>query len=309
MLVTTSKITLRLVFILSIPLNFIKGQIRTDEEPKRLYYERTQRIKKFREMKNMRDVLHLDKLWMGKRRLSGSISYNNGRILIDDGKEIKTEWRHAVAYSIRYRFFEEFCLNLTFFDNLNKKADAPWIGDYAFSIGRYNWKRKKINFGYENYGNHKYNDNLSSFLNKFLEGYLFCSYNFQFNKLNKFIKADNTSAFHLVTFVRYSVNFRNERNETLGGIFNGKPVTGIAARYVIYKNIYVESALYLYLPGRKQPWDPDFSYGFGYFNWRAFRISFSYGNWAINRFPWNSNIYSRYGFLDGNFRLVANWVW
>lgn len=285
------------------------GQIRTNEEPKRLYYERTARVKKFKDMKNMRDVLHVDKLWMGKRRFSGSISYNTGRVIIDNGTEKNTEWRHAIAYSIRYRFFEEFCLNITFFNDLNKNASAPWIGDYSFGIGRFNWKKRKLNFGYENYGNHKYKDDFKTFINKFLEGYLFCSYNLQFEKLNKLIKIDRTSSINVVSFVRYSINFRNDREEILGGLLNGKPTSGIALRYIVLKNIYVESAVYFYLPGRKQPWDPDYSYGFGYFDWRAFRLSFSYGNWAINRFPWNNTNYSKYGFLDGNFRVVANWAW
>jgi hypothetical protein len=309
MTLNTKNIARYIVFVLLLIPKINKSQIRTDEEPKRLYYERTARIKKFKEMKNMRDVLHLDKLWMGKRRISGGISYNTGRVIVDDGKNKFPVWRQAMAYSIRYRFYEEFCMNLTFFNELNKQVIAPWIGDYSFGFGRYNWKKRKINFGYENFGNHKYNDNFKTFLGKFLEGYIFCSYNFQFQKLNKFLRIDPSTAVHFVAFSRYSVNFRNDREETLGGLFNGKPVTGLAARYIVLKDIYIESAIYFYLPGRKQPWDPDYSYGFGYFNWRAFRISMTYGNWAINRFPWNSNSYSSYGFLDGNFRVVANWTW
>ncbi|MFL5752299.1 MAG: hypothetical protein ACJ76F_02745, partial [Bacteroidia bacterium] len=60
---------------------------------------------------------------------------------------------------------------------------------------------------------------------------------------------------------------------------------------------------------KKLPWDPDYSYGFGYFDWRNFRISLTYGNWAINRLPWNRNYYPHYGFWDGNFRIVGNWIW
>ncbi|MFN6037298.1 MAG: hypothetical protein ACK452_02425, partial [Bacteroidota bacterium] len=256
---------LKIIIIILISAHgLIKSQIRTDEEPKRLYYERTARIKKFKEMQNMRDVLHLDKLLMGKRRFSGNISFNTGRIIVDNGIRISEEWRSAIAYNVRYRFFEEFCINVTLYNDFNKQAVAPWVGDYSFNFGRYNWKRKKINFGYENFGNHKYNDNLKTFFNKFLEGYFFASYNFQFKKINELIKIDPTSAVRFVAFTRYSVNFRNAKEESLGGLLSGKPVTGFAARYIIFKDIYIESALYLYLPDRKQPWDPDYSYGFGY---------------------------------------------
>jgi hypothetical protein len=76
--------------------------------------------------------------------------------------------------------------------------------------------------------------------------------------------------------------------------------------------MYVESAVYYYPEEKlkKAPWDPDYSYGFGYFDWRSFRLSVTYGNWAVNRFPWNEQTdYPHYGFLDGNFRIIANWIW
>jgi hypothetical protein len=57
------------------------------------------------------------------------------------------------------------------------------------------------------------------------------------------------------------------------------------------------------------PWDPDYTYGFGYFDWRSFRLSLTYGNWAINRWPGRKKVFEEYGFLDGQFRVIANWIW
>jgi hypothetical protein len=285
------------------------AQIRTNEEPVRLYYQRTHRIRKFNEMQNMRDVLHLNKYWMGKRRLSGTISYQFGRLMVDRLGIRYPEFRSSMAYFLRYRFFEEFSLNVIFFRELNPQTRVPWLGDYSFSIGRYNWRKNKVNVGYENYSNLKLGDNFSSFLEKLLQGYLYTSYNFNFKNLNNFVHIDNTSACRFTTFLRYSVNYRNEAEKVLGDIFNGKPTAGVSLRYIIWKNIYAEYAVYCYLPGKKEPWDPDFSYGFGYFDWRPFHVSFTYGNWSINRFPWNNSIYKDYGFLDGNFRFTFNWAW
>jgi hypothetical protein len=301
-----SRIIIVLFFL---QCGWMQSQIRLDEEPTRLYYNRTQRVKRFRDMKDMRDVCHVDKFMMGKRRFSGSFSYNFGRVLVDDGLKIHNEYRSAIAYFVRYRFFEEFCLNATLYTNFNRQANANWIGDYSFSVGRYNWRSRRLNFGYEDYGNHKYYDNFKTFANKFLEGYFYASYNHAPKKLNKWIRIDSTTSLRFVYFSRYSVNFRDENEQYRGGFFNGKPTGGISMRFTMFLNIYVESAVYLYLPGRKQPWDPDYTYGFGYFDWRAFRVSFTYGNWAINRFPWNKTKYGRYGFMDGNFRVVANWMW
>ena len=85
-----------------------------------------------------------------------------------------------------------------------------------------------------------------------------------------------------------------------------------AALITIYRNIYIESALYFYFNPKvqKQPWDPDYTYGFGYFDWRSLRYYVTvYGNRGVTVFSGIKNFYPHYGFLDGNFRFVVNYIW
>lgn len=287
------------------------SQIILDEDPNRRYYNRTKRVTNFWEMQNMRDVTHKDKWLMGKNRISGNLSWNTQRVLIDDGRTYHSEIRNALGFFTRIRFFEEFSFNSTFYADFNRRAAARWIADFTYSIGRYNWRSKRFNFGYENYTNNKYTDSWQVLGKKFLEGYYFVSYNLYSDSLDRKIRIDSTTSLRFTFFTRYSVHYRDEYEVTHGSLFNGKPVGGIACRFTIFRGIYVEGALYVYdeRSGKKQPWDPDYSYGFGYFDWRAFRISLTYGNWAVNRFPWNKQYYPHYGFWDGNFRIAANWVW
>jgi hypothetical protein len=300
-------------FSILFQLNFIPGQIVIQEEPDRLYYSyTTKRITKFKDMNNFRDVFHLDKYWLGKNRISGNISYNTGRILIVDSRgETLKEYRQALSFGTRIRFWEEFSINTNFFIDFNKKATARWISDYSYTIGRYNWKPNKFNFGYENYINNKYSDNLATMAEKFLEGYYFVSYSHNLpEKIKHLISLDGTTNIKLVYFVRYYIKYRDQFNETHGGIISGKTTLGLSMRYTIYKNLYIEGAVYYYTnPAKRQPWDPDYTYGFGYFDWRSFRLYITYGNWAINRFEANKSPYPQYGFLDGQFRIVANWIW
>jgi hypothetical protein len=291
-------------------LNKTVAQIVIEEEPNRLYYEfAVKRITKFKDMKNFRDVFHKNKYWMGKNRISGSLSYNTGRVLIGNNGHTHEEWRQALAFSTRLRFWEQFSINTTFFYDFNRKATARWISDYSYTIGRYNWKPNKFNYGYENYLNNKYNDNISLVGQKFLEGYYFISYSNNLpERIKNWIAFDETTNLKFVYFYRYSIRYRDEFNRTF---FNGgKSVIGIAARYTIFKNIYGEGAVYYYPEEyKRQPWDPDYTYGFGYFDWRSFRVSLTYGNWAINRWPGEKVLYPKYGFLDGQFRLIGNWIW
>jgi hypothetical protein len=300
-----------LVFLLSLfGFQYMEGQILLDEEPTRLYYNRTARVKNPKDWKNFRDVFHYDHFLLGKNRISGNISYNWQRVLIDDGRRIHTNYRHAIGIFTRIRFFEEFSFNTNFQIPLNSVANVRWISDFTYSVGRYNWRAKRFNFGYENYINNKYSDSWRTIGNKFLEGYYFVSYNLFSEKLDRAVTFDSSGSLRFTFFSRYAINYRDEFDITHGGILDGKPTFGAAFRYTFFRNIYVESAVYFYVsPAKKQPWDPDYSYGFGYFNWRSFRISLTYGNWAVNRFPWNSKYYPKYGFLDGNFRFIVNYIW
>jgi len=288
------------------------SQILIEEEPKRLYYNfAVKRITKFKDMNNFRDVFHKDKYLMGKNRIMGGISYNTGRVLISDNGKTRAEYRNAISFTTRIRFWEQFSVNTTFFIDFNKRAKARWISDYSYTIGRYTWRPNKFNYGYENYLNNKYSDNLETFGEKFLEGYYFLSYSHNlFEKVTKAIAFDHTTNFKFVYFARYSIKYRDEYDIIRGGIVDGKTTLGMSLRYTIFKNIYAEGAVYYYPEMiKRQPWDPDYSYGFGYFDWRSFRLSASYGNWAMNRFPGTKSAYPDYGFLDGQFRLTANWIW
>lgn len=306
------KLLLLFFLLMFIAVKSIHAQIIINEEPKRLYYERTMRVKKFKDMKDFRDVFHVNKFLLGKNRISGNISFNTGRVLLDDGTKLHKEFRSAMGYYLRYRFFEEFAVSATFFQNFNPNANARWIASFTYSIGRYNWRNKKFNYGYENYVNNRYNDNFKTIASKFLEGHYFLSYNVGLSdKLNKKIRLDSTSSIRFVFFSRYAFRYRDEKERTYGGFFNGKSTFGLSARYTIYRSIYIESAIYLYpeYKRKQQPWDPDYSYGFGFFDWRSFRVSLTYGNWAINHFPWRKSAYDKYGFIDGNFRVVVNFIW
>lgn len=289
------------------------GQIVVEEELKMLYWEHTHGPIKLKDAKNFRDVFHKDRYLLGKNRIGGSFSYNTGRVLIEDkDNAFHYEIRNALGIFTRIRFFEEFSFNTTFYKDFNPLASTRWISDYTYSIGRYNWRPNKFNFGYENYINNKYSDNFKTFSSKFLEGYYYLSYSHNLaEKYTDKIKLDNTTNLKFTYFARYSIKYRDENEVTHGTLFRGKPTIGGGARFTIFYNIYVESALYFYFnPAlQKQPWDPDYTYGFGFFDYRSFRCSLTYGNWAINRFSWNKTSYPHYGFFDGNFRFVVNYLW
>jgi hypothetical protein len=286
------------------------AQIIDPSSPQDRYYMRKARVTKLKDMKDFRDVFYKDKYLLGRNRFSGNFTYNWQRVILSDYPKLESQYRSALSLFLRYRIFEEFYVSGTFYYDFNKQAAARWVSDFTYSIGRYNWRPYKLNFGYENYQNNKYTDSYRLLAEKAAEGYFFVSYGYGLpQNIFRYIRIDSTSNFRFTPFLRYAFRYRDEYEKVH---YEGKPAAGLSSRLTLFWNIYVEGAVYYYftdLGYRQLPWDPDYSYGFGYFDWRSFRLSLTYGNWAVNRWPGKKNYYPNYGFLDGNFRLTANWIW
>jgi hypothetical protein len=286
------------------------AQIIDDHGPQDRYYMRKARVTNFWKMKDFRDVFYVDKYLLGRNRFSGNITYNWQRVILSDYPTLNAQYRSALSFFLRYRIYEEIYVNTHFYYDFNKQAAARWISDFTYAIGRYNWRPYRLNFGYENYQNNKYTDSPERLLQKMTEGYFFVSYGYGLpQNIFRFIRIDSTTNFRITPFARYAFRYRDETEQVRT---EGKPAAGVSARLTLFWNLYVEGAAYYYFQDvgyRQLPWDPDYSYGFGYFDWRSFRLSLSYGNWAVNRWPGKKNNFPNYGFLDGNFKLSANWMW
>lgn len=256
----------------------------------------------------MGDILHSGKFLLGKGIISGSIAYSFGRTIFKDSIYTRPEFNHAPALAIKIKLFEEVSFQTTLFANLNKEAIQPWTADYYYSISRFNWRPNTFSYGYENYVDNKYSDTPHSLYQKFLQGYYFVSYGHDLpKKIICKIKLDNTTNIRITYIARYAINYKDQ-NKIIHQ--DGKIWFGMSARYIIWRSFYVEYGLNFFPDENKRlPWDPDYTYGFGYFDWRPFKFSFSYGNWVVNRFGGNSNAYEYYGFWDGNFNISLNYVW
>ncbi|MBA3972254.1 MAG: hypothetical protein H0X46_08945, partial [Bacteroidetes bacterium] len=217
------KSLIAIILLFSINIRITSAQIVIDEEPKRLYYERTKRITKFKDMNDFRDVFHKDKYLLGKKRIMGNVAMNMGRIIVDNGEGMRSEMRAALGFYTRIRFVEEFSLNTTFYKDFNKRAEARWTSDYTYAIGRYNWRPKRFNFGYENYLNNKYTDDFKTFASKFMQGYYFLSYGRGLEKLSTKMSLDHTTSFRVTYVARYAIKYEDRNQQIVGDLLHGKP--------------------------------------------------------------------------------------
>ena len=80
-------------------------------------------------------------------------------------------------------------------------------------------------------------------------------------------------------------------------------------KYTIYKWWYVSYSLNYYPhPEQQQPWDPDFTYGFGFFDWHPGTISIQYNNYSGNKYPWKERSAGTGTFKDGGISISIGWV-
>jgi hypothetical protein len=265
---------------------------------------------------HMGDVFGSRKLWLGREYFKGDVGYAFQRVALNnplDPDEVYV--RHALRASLNFNFWKHLQFRNTFYFDLIAPETAPfWIANYFYQIGWYNWKNKTFSFGYENYMPNNWNSLGQEFVTNLRRGFFFLSYNYTLqaptdtNKRRyKALFHDATSRLAFTPFLRVHLEYQDVTNN-LGGYF--KPILGINLRYTIWRNIFIEGALYAYpIQHTILPWDPDYTYGFGIFDYRSFKVNASYGNWIANRFPWNPKELNRYNFLNGEFMINFTYSW
>jgi hypothetical protein len=89
-----------------------------------------------------------------------------------------------------------------------------------------------------------------------------------------------------------------------------KQIVNIGLKYTIYKSFYANITFHCYpFPEQQQPWDPDFIYGFGYFDWHPDSISVQYNNYSGNRLRWSKKSPGTGSFTNGGITISWSWSW
>lgn len=90
---------------------------------------------------------------------------------------------------------------------------------------------------------------------------------------------------------------------------SGKAFASLACRYRRASGWYADLALYAYAGSGQQPWDPDFTYGFGYDAGRPGTVTVRYNNYSGNRFPGRARGAGEGSFRSGSVTLAWEARW
>ncbi|MFY7998918.1 MAG: hypothetical protein ACOVSW_10015 [Candidatus Kapaibacteriota bacterium] len=181
-----------------------------------------------------------------------------------------------------------------------------WNPDFTYSFGYNDWHPYTFSFVYQNFGGNRFAPQVGEAVTRFWEGTFSLGWKFPSAKILEYLCVVHPSG-----GIGHSINanLMPQYRTADGEIRSWKTDFSFATKYTIYENFYLNFTLHWYpIRGQQQPWDPDFTYGFGYFDWHPYTFSLQYNNFAGGRFPWNPTTMKSRGFLDGTLSLSWSFV-
>jgi len=235
------------------------------------------------------------------------------------GKQTNEGFRKSViSATIKYNPISYWFFSTTFYGYLDFESRdlwcpdcrAPWDPDFSYTFGYDDWHPYTFSLVYSNYGGNrlKPNKDKGERFTKFREGTFSLGWKY---KLPKYI--EQLFKVHPTGGIGISINYNlTPLYMDLASLSmkKRKKTLSLSLKYTIYKWWYANITLYYYPdPEQKQPWDPDYTYGFGYFDWHPGTISIQYNNYSGNRYPWNKPSPDTGRFKDGRISIMWSWAY
>jgi hypothetical protein len=188
-----------------------------------------------------------------------------------------------------------------FFRYLDKDEQDSWDPDFVYSFGYEDWHPYTLSLVYSNYaGNHSYTD----IAEKYNKGTYTLKWNTPIPALLAkpfLIEPDRTISSSLAAL--YSPTYTDESGETGQDQWRLK----LTFSAPVYGEWYLSFSILHYLDSsQQQPWDPDYTFEFG---WRGEMFSVAYKNYSGTRFPWRDDYPHDGGFAEGSLGITWKWNW
>jgi hypothetical protein len=196
---------------------------------------------------------------------------------------------------------------LQFFRYLRGDRQQAWHPDFSYAFGYEDWHPGSWSLVYANYTGTRFKPDAAAGEGRF---------NFpqgQWTLGYKFLLPERLEPWLLVGDGDQSACSANLHvmpryvEYTTGAVRPFKKSASLACRYTRPEGWYADMALYAYPHGgEQQPWDPDFTYGFGWSGGDHGNLTLGYQNYSGNRFPGRSRGAGEGGFRSGS--VSASWT-
>jgi hypothetical protein len=207
----------------------------------------------------------------------------------------------AARLNLRYRPLGHWFANVTLHKYLDESERKPWDPDFTYSFGYDDWHPYTFSLVYSNYANNRLDPKEGDPITRLSYGTVSAGYK---------APAPRAIARKLLIDPSLSVDCRMDLHVTPrfdrndGKVGKWKRAASLGCRYPFTSRLYVDFTGYAWEHGQ-QPWDPDFTYGFGLFDYRSNRFSLQYSNYSGNRFPWRRAAKDTGRFKNGG--VLVSW--
>jgi hypothetical protein len=205
--------------------------------------------------------------------------------------------------NLRYEPVQSWFASLTVYKYLDEKRRQPWNPDFSYSFGFDDYRLYTFGLIYSNYSNNRFSAKPGVKPTGFGYGTWSFSYTFPLpDVVAQPLLIDRSQTI----LCRVSYNLTPRYDSSVGAEGSWKQSGAFGCRYPVWGRLYMDATLYEYVAGKQQPWDPDYTYGFGYFDFRSGTLSLQYSNYSGTRFPWRKRSPGTGAFSDGQIGLTWN---
>ena len=209
----------------------------------------------------------------------------------------------TVGLDLRYNIVSYWFADVTFYRYLESAKRKPWNGDFSYSFGYDNYHPYTLSLVYSNYQNNHFGSVTGANRAGLDYGTITLGYKFPVPpSLARHVLIDPDQ----LLMCHVGVNATPRFDLPYGGRDTWKQALTLGCRYPLGKRLFVEATGYAYTRGQ-QPWDPDYSYSLGLYDYRSSRFSLVYSNYSGNRFPGHVRDGNNGRFVDGG--VTLSWIY
>ncbi len=197
-----------------------------------------------------------------------------------------TNYNTTATLSLKYTIAGSWFVSTSFYHYIDDEQQQAWNPDFTYVFGYSDWRPYTFSLVYSNYGGNRFSPEAGGNRTEFNQGTWALGWKFPITSpLKDWLSFTEDGAigcqvdYNLTPefFDLNSVSYK-ENHQTVS----------LGCKYSIFGNWYINgTAFYYFDKSQQQPWNPDYTYGFGYFDWRPGTITLQYNNYSGNR--WNKS--------------------
>ena len=210
--------------------------------------------------------------------------------------------------SLKYKPLGNWFVSAAVIRYQDEDLQQSWNPDFVYTFGYSDWRPYTLSLVYANYGGNRLNPNRAEGEKAtiFKQGAWTLGWKFPIPKrYSKYIMFTEEGRIGCNT--GYTVVPEYFDSES-GGLRKWKRVASLGCKFTISGPWYFNfTGFYYFDKSQQQPWNPDYTYGFGYFDWRPGTITVQYNNYSGNRWPGKERAKGTGLFKNGGFSIAWSW--